>query len=124
MSRSEHKRRTTPRVPSWRKRALFVLRIVLFALGFQVSGIAGAAVVVAESYCGDEAECELEKQGKECPPRCPQCHCSHLSGLAPASELVLVNAAAASARLGLVEPESTSLPLPIRSNPYRPPRHA
>lgn len=123
MSRSAQKCRRSANFGSWRARALMVLRFMAFVLAFQVSGLAGAAIVVAERMSGDVSDCPLEKQGQECPPGCPQCHCAHAGGLAaPSSQLVLVSAAAACGRVGLERPESTLVLSPLRSNPYRPPR--
>lgn len=106
-----------------RARALLVLRLCLFALVFQISGLSGAAVILAESVSGEVADCPLEKQGQECPPGCPQCHCVHVGGLAvPSSQLVLVTAPGATARVGLEQPEATLVDSLLRANPYRPPR--
>jgi hypothetical protein len=117
-------RRSPSNFRSWRKQALFALRVVLFALAFQFSGFAGALEIAAEVCAGEASECPLEKQGKECPPRCPQCHCPHANGLAaPSGELVLVGAAVG-VRVGLEHAAPTFVGSPVRSNPYRPPRSA
>jgi len=123
MSRPAHAARKPTRLASVRRCVLFVLRAVLLALAFQVSGLSVALAVSADA-CGDElTSCPLEKQGEECPPHCPQCHCVHVNGLAaPASQSVLVGSPGASARVGLEPPESWLVPSPLRSNPYRPPR--
>ena len=115
--------RRSSNLGSWRGRALLVLRVVLCALGLQLSGVAGAVEVAAEAWAGTVSECPLEKQGKECPPGCPQCHCPQSNGLAaPASQLALVVSAPAGARVGLEQPVATFVVSPLRSNPYRPPR--
>lgn len=59
---------------------LLVLRVLAVVVSVQVSG---AGVLAAELACADDAgdgcctDCPVEKDGKECPPGCPNCHCSH-----------------------------------------------
>ena len=123
MSRSAHSTRRPPKFGVWRRYVLVLLRTLLFSLAVQVSGLSVAVLVGADS-CGDElSDCPLEKQGQECPPHCPQCHCMHVNGLvAPASQRVLVSSAAVGARVALERPPSQLVASPLRSNPYRPPR--
>ena len=123
MSRHAHAARRPTKLASWHRFVLLVLRAMVLALAFQVSGLSVALTVSADA-CGDElTSCPLEKQGEDCPPHCPQCHCVHVNGLAaPASQLGLVSSPGASARVGLEPPKSWVVPSPMRSNPYRPPR--
>lgn len=124
MARSAQKCRRSSGFGSWRLRALFVVRVVLFALAFQLSGLGGALEIAAEAWAGEVSECPLEKQGQECPPGCPQCHCAHSTGLAaPASQLVLISSPAGE-RVRVETLASTFVVSPFRSNPYRPPRSA
>jgi len=123
MSRNTHRARRSPNFGSWRKSVLVVMRALLLALAFQVSGMPAPVLVGADS-CGDElSDCPLEKQGQECPPHCPRCHCVHVNGLvAPSSQWGFVSSPAVSARVGLARSESLVVASPLRSNPYRPPR--
>jgi hypothetical protein len=123
MSPSTHRAGRSPSLGSWPKYVLLVLRALLFALAFQVSGLS-VAVLVGPDSCADElSDCPLEKQGQECPPNCPQCHCVHVNGLvAPASQLLFVSSPAVAARVALERPPSQFVASPQRSNPYRPPR--
>ena len=124
MVRSAQNCRRSSNLGSWRSGVWLVWRIAVFALAFQLSGFASAVEVAAEAWADTVSECPLEKQGKECPPRCPQCHCLHSTGLAaPSSQLVLVSAPAG-ARVGLEQSAATFVVSPLRSNPYRPPRSA
>jgi|SRR6478735_5365055 len=124
MRRTAQKRHRSANLGWWRSRALFALRVVLIALAFQLSGLVGVVERSAEAWGGTVSECPLEKQGKECPPGCPQCHCLHSNSLAaPSSQLVLVSAPL-SVRVGLADSARTFLASPLRSNPYRPPRSA
>ena len=123
MLRSKHKARRSPSLGSWRKCVLLVFHAVLFSLAFQVSGLS-VPVLAGVGSCADElSDCPLEKQGQECPPHCPQCHCMHVNGLvAPARQWVLLSSPAIAARVGLERPETVFVASPLRSNPYRPPR--
>ena len=123
MLRNARRARRSPNFGSWRSCVLLALRALLLALALQVSGLPGGVLVGADS-CGDElSDCPLEKQGQECPPHCPRCHCVHVNGLvAPASQWGFVSSPAASVRVGLSRSASLVVPSPLRSNPYRPPR--
>lgn len=104
------------------------LRALVLLLSIHVSGIAGAALELTAS--ADESgdccsECPLEKTGKECPPSCPACHCSHGGvALPPAAVARPVDAfdpdvSVADARPDDVEPRAPQMP-----GVYRPPRFA
>lgn len=69
-----------------------LLRVLAMLVTFEMSG---ASVFAAELVACDDAgegcctDCPVEKDGKECPPGCPQCHGSHGSvALAPIFESV------------------------------------
>ena len=49
----------------------------------QLSGIAHAAIDAWDSLANKSQQCsdgcENDDSGRECPPGCPKCHCSHVS---------------------------------------------
>ena len=72
-------RRSTLLWPLWYK----TLRILAAVLLLQLSGIAHAAVDTWDSLAHKSQQCsdgcENDDSGRECPPGCPKCHCSHVS---------------------------------------------
>src|SRR5690242_11987201 len=104
---------------------LTLLRVLSLVLGVQLSGVAHFAVEVAEAVVSEQAHhetCPPDRPCDDCPPGCPQCHCSNgLRSVAPdatspaASVLeTAVNGVPAPAR---DKPPTPDLPLP-----FRPPR--
>jgi hypothetical protein len=55
------------------------VRLLVLLLGLQVSGIAALAELsLREHGCTACCEdCPLDREGRECPPSCPDCHCAH-----------------------------------------------
>jgi len=105
---------------------LLALRVLAVVVSVQVSG---AGILVAELACVDDAgdgcctDCPLEKDGKECPPGCPNCHCSHGGiALAPAFESVTTQVVEIDERV-LQRPYEAGVPhAPKLPSVYRPPR--
>lgn len=108
---------------------LAVARVLLVLGAFELSG---AAPVVAEvvaygavedaSCCSD---CPLEKDGRECPPGCPSCHCSHgAASLPPVFERRSQPVVAVVGTTCAVPYEATAPRAPSLRSVYRPPRHA
>jgi hypothetical protein len=106
---------------------LLLVRVLAVLVAFQLSGAVGLATelgfcsdAVADDCCTD---CPMEKGGKDCPPACPSCHCSHgclaLPGV-PDSALhgfVRVDESA------VARPREASVPrAPCLPGLYRPPR--
>lgn len=63
------------------KLVLVLVRVLVIMVTVEVSG-AGPALAEVISYddAGDAgccSDCPIERSGKECPPGCPNCHCSH-----------------------------------------------
>src|SRR5258708_2300526 len=58
-----------------------VLQLLAAFMLFQTSGLATALVELndpcTQSTAGCCTDCPMEQGGKECPPGCPSCHCSH-----------------------------------------------
>lgn len=59
------------------------LRVLAAVLLLQLSGIAHAAIDTWDSLADESQQCsdgcENDDNGRECPPGCPKCHCSHVS---------------------------------------------
>jgi hypothetical protein len=62
-------------------RLLLLLRVLAVVLGLQVSGIgsAGAEAVwlVSDEMAGAPERCPEDHPCDDCPPSCPNCHCSN-----------------------------------------------
>lgn len=57
-----------------------VLRLIALLVATELSGAAHALLDVATSAAGVEHprdDCDDEESGHECPPGCPNCHCTH-----------------------------------------------
>lgn len=102
------------------------LRLLVVLGAFGLSGLAPAvADLIACEDVRDEAscsDCPLEKDGRDCPPGCPSCHCVHTGiGLPPVDDTQLASVN--------VDIETTAIPYeaavpraPPASDVYRPPR--
>ena len=102
---------------------LFRVFVVLVAV--ELSGVAALAQFAScrdECAAGSCADCPLEKQGKECPPGCPNYHCAHGgSALPPVFERLNADIAALDVTL-LHRPDEAGVPLaPPLPGVYRPP---
>lgn len=107
--------------------AIKVLRLLLIAVCFQMSGVAEAVLAVDEVFADDSGcctDCPLEKSGHECPPSCPSCHCHH--NVVAAVSKVSDECSPRSIRdLDLVVPvprEATAPREPLLPSVFRPPR--
>lgn len=60
---------------------LVALRVLAVVLGLQLSGVAhfveDAVAAVATGHAEHEDPCPADRPCDECPPGCPQCHCSN-----------------------------------------------
>lgn len=61
---------------------VLALRVLVGLVSLQLSGVPGVAAEMGLRFLDDGADdccsdCPLEKDGKECPPGCPNCHCAH-----------------------------------------------
>ena len=106
-----------------------VLRALVLLVSVELSGLACVAAQMiafgAETSADCCSDCPLEKSGKECPPGCPNCHCSYGgTALPPAVETELASAFdpemnVPAAPVGVAEPRA-----PVMPGVYRPPRFA
>jgi len=110
---------------SWAQLSL-LLRVLALLLGVQLGGIGHAAadalhetgIIAAEEH----EECPLDRACDDCPPGCPQCHCSNrVPSVAPLAAFVFVRALPG-ADLPPVLAESSAPPRPELPSLYRPPR--
>ena len=103
-----------------------VLRVLVVLVSVELSGLAAVAEL---GFCGDETsadcctDCPVEKDGKQCPPGCPNCHCSH-GGIALAPALETVGALVAAIDVVILQPpHEAGVPhAPHLPGVYRPPR--
>jgi hypothetical protein len=104
---------------------LALLRVLAVVLGMQLSGVGHFATELVESIVADEVHhesCPADGPCDDCPPGCPQCHCSN--GLrsvppdaAPALASILETSGDGVRASSREKPPSPELPLP-----FRPPR--
>jgi hypothetical protein len=115
----------TRRSGLWARLSL-LLRVLAVLLGVQLGGIGHAAadalhetgIIVVEEH----EECPLDRACDDCPPGCPQCHCSNrVPSVAPLDAFVLVSALPR-ADVTFAPTESRSPPRPELPSLYRPPR--
>lgn len=124
--------RRAGRVPGGRRARLLhvialVLRVLVILVSFELSGASVLAPELAacdESGEGSCTDCPLEKDGMECPPGCPNCHCSHGGGigLPPVFEDTPVKLAIADMNVEQPPYEASVPQAPPLAGPYRPPR--
>jgi len=109
--------------------ALLVIRTLALLISVEVSGLAGFAAELVALNTDGAADCcsdgPLEKGGKECPPGCPNCHCSH-GGLAlpPAAATEFADAFDPAASVATGPTNANAPHAPILASVYRPPRSA
>lgn len=100
---------------------VLVLRVLVVLVSVELSGV----TVVACDDAGDGCctDCPVENNGKECPPGCPNCHCSHGGvSLPPAFESTPITLGRINT-LVMPAPYEASVPrAPPVPGVYRPPR--
>jgi hypothetical protein len=109
-------------------RLLLLLRVLALIVGLQVTGAGDAAVhavsLVLPAASAHEDECPLEGPCRDCPPGCPNCHCTNaLTSVIPQVGVpsVVLPAAVSASKERLAEREPL---VPDRSSLFRPPRPA
>ncbi len=129
-------RERSRRAPSRSSRGAFTrvvvlaLRVFVGLVSLQLSGVPGVAAEMGLRFLDDGADdccadCPLEKDGKECPPGCPNCHCAHGSIALPTAVEKSSTTPVASDSDNEVEtaPYEASVPrAPPSPGVYRPPR--
>jgi hypothetical protein len=106
---------------------LALLRVLAVVLGLQLSGVGHFATELVEAVVSDEVHhetCPADGPCDDCPPGCPQCHCSNglrsvAPDAAPALASVLETSDDGVHASSRDEPPAPELPLP-----FRPPRTA
>jgi hypothetical protein len=107
-----------------RRRALHIrglLSAIVIAFTLQLSGIAHAvadALAFAAHEAHEDADCR--DGGSECPPGCPDCHCTHLGSAAVMPAFARSIEFATNIEFG--ELHQTPPPQPTSDQLYRPPR--
>lgn len=100
-------------------------RLCLFLAVAQTTGLMHVAIDVVTTIAGieDHDECPDEQNGRECPPGCPICHCSHgATALPPALAAAFVEAFDPATTVA-PDPMQESAPrAPVMPGVYRPPR--
>jgi hypothetical protein len=107
---------------------LVALRVLAVVLGLQLSGVAhfveDAVAAIATGHAEHEDPCPADRPCDECPPGCPQCHCSNTMrsvAAAPAAPSVLLAETALSAAVAATSSAPLSPDLP---GLFRPPQTA
>lgn len=106
---------------------VLLLRALALFVALQVSGlvefVADVTASAAESSDGCCSDCPLEKSGRECPPGCPNCHCTHGgSALPPSCVTAFLDAFDPRAPMA-DEPVVAEAPrAPVLPGVFRPPR--
>ena len=128
MSRQRRsKARSTERRPRYGLRLfVWLARALVIAVTLQFSGIAHHLVDVVHAVEGvvlHEAGigCPYEERGDDCPPGCPDCHCTHVLRALPASIPELTAVCEAGIELALPY-ESVGPPCEDAHGLFRPPR--
>jgi hypothetical protein len=107
-----------------RRRSLHIrglLSAIVIAFALQLSGLAHAvadALAFSDHELHEDADCS--EGGSECPPGCPDCHCSHMGG--PAVIPAFAQAIAFATSIVFGGSHHTPPPQPAIDQPYRPPR--
>lgn len=107
-----------------RRRALYIrglLSAIVLAFALQLSGTghAIADALACESHEAHEDE-DCSDGGRECPPGCPDCHCSHMGAgsIAPA----FAEPVQFATRVVFSERRQAQPPQPASDQLFRPPR--
>jgi len=109
-----------------RARLSLLLRVLAVLLGVQLGGVGHAAadalhetgIIAVEEH----EECPLDRACDDCPPGCPQCHCSNrVPSVAPLASFVVASAFP-SADVPFALTESAAPARPELPSLYRPPR--
>jgi len=100
---------------------LTLLRVLAVVLGLQLSGVGHFATELVEAVASEDVHhetCPADGPCDDCPPGCPQCHCSNgLRSVAPDASGPVAGALETSDRVPAFTPEkppSPELPLPFR----------
>jgi len=108
---------------------LTALRVLALILGLQLSGAAHAATEAIELIASADVKhadaCPPDGPCNDCPPSCPNCHCSNAPTAVtpkavPAELVALARVPSSTPRVSERTPPSPDLPLPFR--PPRAPR--
>jgi hypothetical protein len=106
---------------------LTLLRVLSLVLGVQLSGVAHFAAEVVEAAVAEQAHhetCPPDGPCDDCPPGCPQCHCSNGLRSVPPDAASPVASVLETPGNGLSAPTREKPPTPDLPLPFRPPRVA
>jgi hypothetical protein len=109
-----------------------VVRVLLTLTVLQTTGLPLLVREAVVALCSDapsdghrDEECPDEREGRECPPGCPGCHCQHPMGaLPPIIAAPFLLELPADTEVALAPYEAQAPPEPAPSSIYRPPRPA
>jgi hypothetical protein len=103
----------------------YALSVLIASIALQISGLGTIAEHLGastEANAGCCSDCPMEQDGRECPPGCPNCHCSHGGVGLPAAVDEADRNIAAQARIEAHPYEATVPRAPPAPGIYRPPR--
>lgn len=124
-------RTTSKRAHRWPSRAGRLVRILLVAVRMIVAvtavQITGIPHVVADAVAVVQADdrhedCPNEDDGRECPPGCPNCHCTHPMSALPFVAPPMVLDPLIPIEVAIAPYEALAPPGPEPAGLYRPPR--
>lgn len=104
---------------------VIALRMVVAVTAVQISGVSHAvADVIVAVQGGDEYEhnCPNDEDGRQCPPGCPSCHCTHAMNALPSLGPSFVLEPLTPIEIPIAPYEAQTPPGPEPGALYRPPR--
>lgn len=107
---------------------VIVLRLVVTMTAVQITGIPHVAVDVIAAMQNDERQehshenCPNDDDGRECPPGCPSCHCTHAMSALPVAAPSTVLDWLIPIEMTIAPYEAQGPPNPDPLTLYRPPR--
>lgn len=107
---------------------VIVLRLVVTMTAVQITGIPHVAVDVIAAMQSDEHQehtdenCPNDNDGRECPPGCPSCHCTHAMSALPVAAPSTVLDWLIPIEMATAPYEAQGPPNPDPLTLYRPPR--
>ncbi len=101
-----------------RFRLISLLRMIALVTALQLSGAIHATVDLYSAFAGTvvATDCEDEREGKQCPAGCPNCHCAARTTVAPPR---VINV---EALLAVDDGERTSVRVSVLRSPQGPPQ--
>lgn len=107
---------------------LVVVRLLMVVTAFQMTGtphVVADVIIALHSDGGDEHEtddCPNDRDGRECPPGCPDCHCAHPMRALPLLPSPFLLELPSFDEIAFAPYDAQAPPRPDLGGVYRPPR--